>query len=69
MSAGALSNSQFYNEQRILSQGNPDDLTRSRGYQNLTSNVYRPSFSSDYTSVRSMKSPASAQPEQGDEEE
>lgn len=64
-----LNNSQFYNEQKILSQGNPDDLTKSRGYQNMSANVFRPSFSSDYTSVRSMKSPATSQPSQGEEEE
>lgn len=57
MSAGALSNKQFQTERSILEQGNEDQLaTRVRGVQNLTSNVYRPSFSQDYTSVRSMPS-------------
>lgn len=61
MSSAALSNNQFNVEQSILRQGNPsEELTRSRGIQNLTSNVFKPSFSSDYTSLRSFRSPAAA---------
>jgi hypothetical protein len=60
--AGSLSPTQFNVERNIIAQGNPDELTtRVRGIQNMTSNVYRPSFSSDYTSVRSTQSPASAE--------
>lgn len=62
MSASALSNKQFNTEQAIIAQGNPDELTaRVRGIQNMTSNIYKPSFSSDYTQVQSMRSPASAE--------
>jgi hypothetical protein len=57
MSMGALSNKQFNTERTILSQGNEDDLaTRVRGIQNMTSNVYRPAFSADYTTTHSMPS-------------
>jgi hypothetical protein len=53
----ALSNKQFNTEKSMLSQGNEDELaTRVRGIQNLTSNVFRPAFSSDYTKVHSMPS-------------
>jgi hypothetical protein len=53
----ALSNKQFNTEKSILSQGNEDDLaTRVRGIQNMTSNVYRPAFSADFTAVHSMPS-------------
>jgi hypothetical protein len=70
MSANALSGNQFYTEQKLMSQGNMDELaTRVRGYQNMTANAFRPSFSSDYTTVRSMQSPASAQPMQGEEDQ
>jgi hypothetical protein len=71
MSAEALSTKQFNTEHALLSQGNTDELAaRVRGIQNMTSNVYRPSFSSDYTTVRSMPSPASARPTgQGVEED
>jgi hypothetical protein len=65
-----LSNRQFYTENKLLSQGNMDELsTRVRGFQHLTSNIYRPSFSADYTNVQSMKSPAAAQQQQGGEQE
>jgi hypothetical protein len=57
MSLGAISNKQFQTERSLLEQGNQDELTtRVRGVQNLTSNVFRPSFSSDYTKVHSMPS-------------
>jgi hypothetical protein len=57
MSATALNPSQFNVERSIIEQGNPDALTaRVRGIQNMTSNVYKPSFSSDLTTVRSMPS-------------
>jgi len=57
MSAGALSNKQFNTEQSMLAQGNSDELlNRVRGIQNMTSNVFRPSFSQDFTSVRAMPS-------------
>ena len=57
MSAEALSNKQFNTERSMLSQGNDDEMmTRVRGIQNMTSNIYRPSFSQDFTQVRSMPS-------------
>jgi len=57
MSIGALSNKQFNTERSLLEQGNMDELaTRVRGVQNMTSNVFRPSFSQDLTTVRSMPS-------------
>ena len=57
MSANALSNKQFNTEQSMLRQGNDDEMmNRVRGIQNMTSNVYRPSFSQDFTSVRAMPS-------------
>lgn len=57
MSLDALSNKQFNTEQSILHQGNVDELaTRVRGIQNLTSNVYRPSFSQDFTHVQGQPS-------------
>lgn len=52
-----LSNKQFNTENYLRSQGNEDEImNRVRGYQNMTSNVYRPAFSADYTAVRSMPS-------------
>lgn len=74
MSIGAVSNVQFNTERSFIQQGNPsDELVKSRGLQNLTSNVYKPSFSGDYTTVRAFKSPArSAADEEmygGEEEE
>jgi hypothetical protein len=55
----ALNTRQFYNEQSMLHQGNTDELANHvRGFQNMTSNIYRPSFSADYTTVHSFKSPA-----------
>lgn len=69
MSLDAISTKQFNTEHTLLSQGNTDELaTRVRGVQNMTSNIYRPSFSSDYTTVRSMPSPARAA-EQGEDDE
>jgi hypothetical protein len=57
MSISSLSNKQFNTERSMLEQGNMDELaTRVRGIQNMTSNVYRPAFSSDYTHVQSMPS-------------
>jgi hypothetical protein len=57
MSMDALSTKQFNTEHSLLSQGNTDELTtRVRGIQNMTSNVFRPSFSTDYTKVHSMPS-------------
>ena len=70
MSVDALSNKQFNTERAILAQGNEDELaTRVRGIQNMTSNVYRPSFSSDYTTVHSMRSPASSEMFEDEDEE
>ena len=67
MSIEALSNKQFNTEQSMLRQGNMDELaTRVRGVQNLTSNVYRPAFSSDLTSVHGM--PSGTQFHEGGEE-
>ena len=57
MSMDALSNNQFNTERSILQQGNMDELaTRVRGIQNLTSNVYKPAFSQDFTAVHAMPS-------------
>lgn len=57
MSSDMLSTKQFNTEHSLLAQGNTDELTtRVRGIQNMTSNVYRPAFSSDYTHVQSMPS-------------
>lgn len=57
MSIGALSTKQFNTEQSLLHQGNMDELTnRVRGIQNMTSNVYRPAFSADYTQVHAKPS-------------
>jgi hypothetical protein len=54
---GALSNKQFNTERSMLEQGNMDELaTRVRGIQNLTSNVYRPAFSSDYATAHRQPS-------------
>lgn len=53
----ALNTRQFQIEQHMLNQGNTDQLSnRVRGYQNMTSNIYRPSFSGDYATVRAMPS-------------
>ena len=77
MSLDALSTKQFNTEHALLSQGNSDELaTRVRGIQNMTSNVFRPAFSADLTTVHSMPSPG-AQPssrtagaiEQGEDDE
>lgn len=66
MSSDALSTKQFNTEHALLSQGNTDELTtRVRGVQNMTSNVYRPSFSSDYSTVHPNPSPARAGPHTG----
>jgi hypothetical protein len=57
MSSEALSPKQFYTENAMTEQGNEDQvLDRVRGIQNMTSNVYKPAFSSDYTKVQSMPS-------------
>jgi hypothetical protein len=57
MSMDALSNKQFGTEHKLLQQGNMDELaTRVRGYQNMTSNIYRPSFSQDFSRVQGMPS-------------
>lgn len=73
MSIEALSNKQFNTERSLLSQGNEDELaTRVRGVQNLTSNVYRPSFSEDLTAVHHMPSgtvPTGPGVEEGEDEE
>lgn len=70
MSAEALSPNQFNVERSIISQGNPDELaTRVRGIQNMTSNVYRPSFSSDITSVHTMPSGTASGQKQEEEED
>jgi hypothetical protein len=64
-----LSKRQFYTESNLLEQGNTDELdVRTRGLQNMTSNVFKPSFSSDYTTVRSTPSPGGdSQASQGNE--
>ena len=55
-----LSTKQFNTEQSMLSQGTTDAVdARTRGIQNMTSNVFKPSFSSDYTTVRAAPSPGS----------
>jgi hypothetical protein len=57
MSSNVLSNQQFNTERSILEQGNMDELaTRVRGVQNMTANVFKPSFSHDLTAVRAMPS-------------
>jgi len=68
MSLSAISNKQFGTEHNLLQQGNMDELaTRVRGFQNLTSNVFRPSFSQDYTRVQGMPSGTAFQAGGGDE--
>jgi hypothetical protein len=63
MSVNALSTKQFNTEHSLLSQGNEDELaTRVRGVQNMTSNVFRPSFSQDLTAVQSMPSGTAFKP-------
>jgi hypothetical protein len=53
----ALNTRQFQIEQQMYRQGNEDGLAnRVRGFQNMSSNIYRPAFSADYTSVRSQPS-------------
>jgi hypothetical protein len=57
MSAEALSNKQFNTEQSMLRQGNDDEMmNRVRGIQNMTSNIFRPSFSQDFSAVHAMPS-------------
>jgi hypothetical protein len=57
MSGMALSNKQFNTEQSILHQGNANELAvRVRGIQNMTSNIYKPSFAEDYQTVHSLPS-------------
>ena len=57
MSMNALSAKQFNTERALTAQGNTDELAnRVRGIQNMTSNVYRPAFSADYTAVHSAPS-------------
>lgn len=53
-----LSAKQFNVENNMIEQaGDTNELVnRVRGIQNMTSNVYRPSFSSDYTTVHAMPS-------------
>lgn len=66
----AISDKQFNTERTMLQQGNEDELaTRVRGVQHMTSNVFKPSFSGDYTTVRSSRSPASASSGGMEEEE
>ena len=68
MSADALSNKQFNTERFLLSQGNEDDLaTRVRGIQNMTSNIFRPSFSSDYGHIHAQ--PSGTEWGEGEEDE
>lgn len=70
MSSHALSTKQFGTEQALLHQGNMDELTnRVRGIQNMTSNVYRPAFSTDYTAVHSQPSGTAFGGEGGMDEE
>jgi len=71
-----LSGQQFNIERQIMSlgQGTSELDDRVRGIQRRTANVFRPPFSTDFRTVRSMKSPAAAQPmrqaqEQDEEEE
>ena len=72
MSSSALSTQQFNTEHALLAQGNTDELTtRVRGVQNMTSNVFRPSFSSDLTKVHSQPSGTAfgADREEGEQDE
>lgn len=57
MSLEAISNKQFKTQQSLLQQGNMDALREKvGGTQTATSNVFRPAFSEDYNTVRSMPS-------------
>jgi hypothetical protein len=58
MSASALSNKQFNTENSIIEQSSDENalVNRVRGIQNMTSNVYRPAFSTDYTAAHHMPS-------------
>lgn len=70
MSIGALSNKQFNTERTMVEQGNMDDLaTRVRGIQNMTSNVYRPAFSADYSKVHQQPSGTAGGMETEEDEE
>lgn len=41
---------EYYNRQNEMAQANPDteQVTKTRGLQTATSNIYRPAFSEDY---------------------
>jgi hypothetical protein len=57
MSIGAISEKQFNTQRSLLAQGNSDELaTQVRGTQTMTSNIFRPSFYHDLTTVRGMPS-------------
>lgn len=72
MSTESLSPRQFNTERSMIEQGNADDLvTRVRGIQNMTSNVFRPAFSHDYMQATRQPSgtvPGQAVEQQEDEE-
>jgi hypothetical protein len=74
MSYESLSPTQFNTQRSLIHQGNTDELrAKVAGIQHATANIFKPSFSSDYTSVRYNPSPASARPggsgmEEDDEE-
>jgi hypothetical protein len=65
MSSDALSATQFQFERQLLGSGNTNGVDdRVRGIQRRTSNIYMPSFYSDYTrgsQVRGFPSPAASQ--------
>lgn len=66
----ALSPSQFNVERSIMEQGNPDEIMRRvQGIRTATANIFKPSFSDDYRTVRSTRSPASAEAMQEEEDE
>jgi hypothetical protein len=66
MSIESLAERQFYTQQNMIRQGNDDAmLNKVRGIQNMTSNIYRPSFSSDITTVRAMPSGTAPESEEG----
>ena len=70
MSLDALSHKQFSTEHNLLQQGNMDELaTRVRGFQNMTSNIFRPSFSQDLGHVQAMPSGTQFGGSAGDDED
>jgi hypothetical protein len=60
-----LSGRQFNTDRILTAQGNSDeDVVKHRGYQTLTSNVYKPAFANLNSNVEANPSPARAQEEE-----